>query len=382
MNDAVPEPLVADRCATTHDAGDAAKAGPVNMRKSVACAPVRSRPSSHRPEALDLGRSGSGDAALETWRRLAMLGDPVDRFSCLPEWQLSFHEQVNPGTELVVRTGPDAHVGFRRVIARDGKVSVTPIEALWSFGCNLLGPRALELAAETVRSLNGVQGENPGTFTIGGVERDGAFERQVRQHFDREYATFPSRPMTNGVASLDGGIDGYLGRRSGSFRSGLMKQYRRARRAGVTFERMDPSNRDEAGALFARMHAVERRSWKRTVGSGLLRHPYGGFYRTLLERLSERGAARVILAIHEERDIGYIFGGVAGEIYRGQQFSFDDAWQKASIGNLLQLEQIMALCSDGVRRYEMGPMTGPGMAYKAHWVEKTRHSRSIILRRQ
>ena len=78
------------------------------------------------------------------------------------------------------------------------------------------------------------------------------------------------------------------------------------------------------------------------------------------------GGARVIIARHSERDIGFIFGGVTNGIYRGQQFSFADAWRKASIGNLLQLEQIRWLCEEGATRYDMGPM----MDYKRHWTEQ------------
>jgi CelD/BcsL family acetyltransferase involved in cellulose biosynthesis len=76
-----------------------------------------------------------------------------------------------------------------------------------------------------------------------------------------------------------------------------------------------------------------------------------------------------MFATHEGRDIGYIFGGMAGEIYRGQQFSFDDTWRDMSIGNLLQYEQLAWLCEEGAHRYDMGPLTGPFMEYKEHWTE-------------
>ena len=53
------------------------------------------------------------------------------------------------------------------------------------------------------------------------------------------------------------------------------------------------------------------------------------------------------MALHEGKDIGFIFGSMAGQIYRGQQFSFDDSWSHASIGNVLQTEQIKWLCEEG-----------------------------------
>jgi CelD/BcsL family acetyltransferase involved in cellulose biosynthesis len=42
-------------------------------------------------------------------------------------------------------------------------------------------------------------------------------------------------------------------------------------------------------------------------------------------------------------------------VYRGQQFSFDEAWGGLSIGNLLQDQMIAWLCEQGVERYDMGP---------------------------
>jgi CelD/BcsL family acetyltransferase involved in cellulose biosynthesis len=98
--------------------------------------------------------------------------------------------------------------------------------------------------------------------------------------------------------------------------------------------------------------------------------PAREFYSAMIRRLSQRAQARVIMARYEGRDIGYIFGGLAGKIYRGQQFSYDDAWKEFSIGNLMQCEQIAWLCEERLVRYDMGPIVGRGMGYKAHWTEQ------------
>ena len=90
----------------------------------------------------------------------------------------------------------------------------------------------------------------------------------------------------------------------------------------------------------------------------------------MMKRLALSKNARVILARHEGKDIGYIFGGMAGKVYRGQQFSFDDQWRSSSIGNVLQFEQIKWLCEEGSTRYDMGPLNGHKMGYKRHWTEK------------
>ena len=97
--------------------------------------------------------------------------------------------------------------------------------------------------------------------------------------------------------------------------------------------------------------------------------PAREFYADMIRRLAAQGTARVMFARHEDQDIGFIFGGMLGPCYRGQQFSYDAAWKDLSIGNLLQVEQIRWLCEEGAVRYDMGTASGEPMAYKLHWTE-------------
>ena len=82
-----------------------------------------------------------------------------------------------------------------------------------------------------------------------------------------------------------------------------------------------------------------------------------------------------MFARHAGEDIGYIFGSLAGQVYRGQQFSYADNWASYSIGNLLQLEQIRWLSEEQILRYDMGPM----MDYKRHWTEQRRVVEAWVL---
>ncbi len=176
--------------------------------------------------------------------------------------------------------------------------------------------------------------------------------------------------MLHGAASLEGGIDGFLGRRSGNFRRKLRQQQRRAADAGVRFEHFSPTTREDADRCFARMVSVEQRSWKGLGRCGMDSPDALRFYAAMLRRLAALGRARIGFAQAADADIGFIFGGVTGSIYRGQQFSFDHDWAPFSIGNLLQFEQVSRCCEEGVTRYDLGPLLGPRMAYKIHWAER------------
>jgi CelD/BcsL family acetyltransferase involved in cellulose biosynthesis len=90
------------------------------------------------------------------------------------------------------------------------------------------------------------------------------------------------------------------------------------------------------------------------------------FYGRMLTRLAAGGNARAVFAVRDGVDLGYLFGGCVDGVFRGQQFSYDQAWAHASLGNVMQLEQLAWLAEAGARRYDLGPM----MPYKARWAEQ------------
>ena len=100
-----------------------------------------------------------------------------------------------------------------------------------------------------------------------------------------------------------------------------------------------------------------------------------GFYRRMFRRLSLGGLARGLFAVADGRDIGFVLGGVDGANFRGQQVSFVADWGRESIGNLLQWETIQWLCSEGIRRYDMGSV----IEYKLRWTELRLRTESVML---
>ena len=113
---------------------------------------------------------------------------------------------------------------------------------------------------------------------------------------------------------------------------------------------MLPTTAEEAQKTYARMIAVERTSWKGIDHCGMAEPGICDFYAFLLERLAPERGARVIFARRDGKDVGFIFGGLAGPVYRGQQFSYAHDCQALSLGNLMQIEKIRWLCEEGVQR--------------------------------
>ena len=314
------------------------------------------------------------------WNRAVSKKAQADPFCCRTEWQLSFHEAMQPGRKLVVRETPGSVIAFAENHHPYLGLLFEPVESGWMFGCPLLGPGAVDLLEELVSEIERkpAQGQLRPAVVISGLRPRGKLLREIAGRFGPRFSFQPAGSSVMCNALLTGGYDGYLSRRSGSQRRSLRKQARRAGMAGVTFERQVPTSQAGAAEVYARMLAVEASSWKGIGRCGMAEQPSRDYYTCMMRRLAVSGNGRVIFARHEECDIGFIFGGLAGKVYRGQQFSYAVDWQAASIGNLMQLEQVRWLCEEGATRYDMGPL----MDYKRHWTENKAVIETRVLMRK
>ncbi len=198
----------------------------------------------------------------------------------------------------------------------------------------------------------------------------------VLLNFKKHYEIIRLEPSLTRCASLAGNVDGYLSRRSAKFRRNIRQSALQLADKDVFFERCLPVSIEQADAAYARMLAVEEVSWKGIGQCGMTVQPSRDFYWLMLRRLSLSGMGRVIFAKKDSRDIGFIFGGITGLYYRGQQFSYAEDWSRYSIGNLLQLEKVRWMCEEGMTRYDLGQAKD----YKVHWAELELRTENILLR--
>lgn len=256
------------------------------------------------------------------WEQSVDLAAQPDPFCCAPVWQLSAHRAFAPGRRVLAQHTEDSVLVLAEAFLSSGQPLLTSLEAHGLFGCPLLGPDAIGLLAEALAVMSHGYGHLP-ALLLGGIVPG---SRRARELY----------------ACCESLFTIYL--------------------AGECIQA-------GADAVYARMLAVEQRSWKGVGHCGMTESPAREFYADMIRRLAAQGTARVMFARHEGQDIGFIFGGMLGPCYRGQQFSYDAAWKDLSIGNLLQVEQIRWLCEEGAVRYDMGTASGEPMAYKLHWTE-------------
>lgn len=330
-------------------------------------------------ECGDIVDTGLAEEQLGLWRQLALRTQQADPFCSGPLWQLSFHAAMSPRRPLYIRTDGEAVLAFAGQPLSDGTVALTPIESHWLFGACLLG-RAAPALLEAWLGESGTRAFSK--ILISGIRPGGRRAVHLLRRLEKDFHVLHFADGLQCAASLRDGLEGFLSRRSANHRQKLGKAMRRARQAGIVFERHAPQSDEEAALLYARMLAVEKASWKGIAACGMTEQPARQLYAVLIRNLARQGLARIMFARHEDTDIGFIFGGKAGNIYRGQQFSYREVWKRWGIGNLLQVEQVRWLCEEGARRYDMGPLDGGPMRYKEHWTEKRLPIQSWLLLRR
>jgi CelD/BcsL family acetyltransferase involved in cellulose biosynthesis len=234
-----------------------------------------------------------------------------------------------------------------------------------------VGADAPTLAREFAETLLADPTE-PKIAIVTGLARSAPLWTALVAALQQRCALGVGRPQRRWRASLQGGIDGYLGRRARTLRRELRREERRARDHGVRFERGAGS----ADELFERVLDIERRSWKFDASTGLNATEMRAFYGVLVPRLHARGRLRAVFARIDDTDIGFIVGGVAGTLYRGLQFSFDDRYRQLGVGNLLQLAELRALCDEGFDTYDLGIDIG----YKARWADERVETSTLVIR--
>lgn len=296
----------------------------------------------------------------------------IDRFCSTSAWVLAAAAALMPARAPFSFRGAHGYFAAMRGVHPAGFPYIEPIELAWGLAAPLIGRDPEALVDEVVAVLAGRRDWQ--LAILSGHTADGAHRRALERALPPQWERRRGTPTLRHVASLDGGLDGFLARRSRELRKSIRKSLRAAEASGIVFESVR-ATRDAAGALYDRIQAVEARSWKSGEGVGISQGPMRAFYNHMLPRLCERGQQRTLFAREGELDIGYILGAVFEGEYRGLQFSYDHERAHLGLGGLLQYHQVAELCVEGVGRYDLGTE----MDYKRRWAEEIMATEMLVL---
>jgi len=304
------------------------------------------------------------DARAAELDRQALHAPFIDRFCSSSCWILPAAEALMPPGQPLVAAG---EAGFlATVVRRRGDVrTLEPCEASWGLASPLVGSSP-ELLADAAAQLLIAREADWDVLVLSGLPLGSPLLDRLARRLARRYRVGLGPVTRRHIASLDGGLDGFLSRRPRGLRKTLRQGLRRAADEGIRFETAHTSDPDQADALFDRVLDIERRSWKGQAGVGLAEEPMREFYRRVSRRLAASGQHRLLLARRGDDDIAFVLGAVFGNTYRGLQFSFDERFARAGLGNLAQYHQLLELTGDAsIASYDLGT----GGEYKADWAE-------------
>ncbi len=321
-----------------------------------------------------MDRDANGAPDLGAFDDAVAVTEDIDRFCSSSPWVLSAWEAFHSEHSCHVWSDGECSGAFLRGEMAPVGPYLMPLESVWGLACPIAG-RSPDVTARVARMRLEAIRSRWNVALIGGLVVASPLVAALVREFGGRFALRTTPPVARHIASLDGGFDGFLGRRTRRFRANLRRDSRAGSDAGVDYERCLLDDPDAVAEVFPRILAVERESWKTKAGSGVAEGPMRVFNEAVLRRATASGDARVAFARIDDHDVGYIHGAVVGDYFRGLQQSFDDHYRSLTIGNLLQVEMIDWLCNDGVRRYDLGSE----LPYKRRWAEEELVTASIIV---
>ncbi len=317
--------------------------------------------------------------ALGRWDAFAAHGATIgiDTWCSRPGWGLAVHDSFASEDDEMVCLADDAGIGvFGRMTAADGTPALVPLDRVWGFGSPIVG-ESREIESVTGHIADRLIADPWWKVcALSGLAEGEALDRAVINAFGRHVSLYAGETRSRCRASLDGGVDGYLARRSREHRRNIRQAERRSADRGITFAIDD--GRDPAMTI-SRLHAVEHRSWKGLEGSGIESPEMATLYERLVHDLGSTGALRCVFAQASDddgnaRDVGFILGGVLGDTYRGLQISYVEEYRDLGIGNLLQWHEVQRMCTEQLRTYDLGM----DIEYKRRWAEQLFETRTVL----
>lgn len=293
----------------------------------------------------------------------------IDRFCSSTDWIVPAARGLMPGRATWLRRGEHGYAALMRT-EHAGQIWLEPLEAMWGLACPLIGD-PVPLAIELTAALRDSPAASHAAVMLCGLERSSLRFAAAARALASRYRLGLGPPARRHVASLAGGADGFLSRRTANFRRALRRALSRAEDEKIE---LVPADLSDSDAAYQRLLAVEARSWKGIEGVGIAASGMLDFYRFMIPRLVARGALRLMFARRDGVDLAYILGGVLGNTYRGLQFSFAADEEQLSLGNLCQYWQLERLCAEGLAFYDLGSE----VEYKRRWGEQVHETVTLL----
>lgn len=330
--------------------------------------------SSYQPRVTRLSLQELEDEA-ERFNAAVQTTPEIDRFCSSTYWSVSAHLAFALYRPVWIRSCPTGYAAMAIGYRLSHGMVLEPLESVWGAASPLVGPDPQALVEALVPELLAVH-RNHIPIILTGLPNGGQLQRAVYAQLCTRMQILVGPSTRCFRASLERGMDGFLSRRSGHFRARLRRAQRDSQAHGITFDYYSHFETLEALALlYERLIAIESGSWKGLHGTGILEPTMQEFYRQMLVRLWPGQSTRCLIARHEGKDVGFVFGAIQDGIYRGLQASYMEAYQPLSLGNVLQAQMIERLAEERCQLYDLGVE----VPYKERWGEDVFETAVLVL---
>lgn len=308
------------------------------------------------------------DLVARVWDEAVDRTPDADEFCASSIWSFSAAASFPEHEPPVVVSDGRSFAGMRRATAEDGTRLLVGLDPVWGFATPLVGHPVQAARLLTTRLTL----DDHDVAVVTG-QRDGGVGLQcLAQVLGERHRLLRGPTEMRLQADVSGGLEPWLARRSSRFRQRIGQIRRRAADAGITVVDCSALPPDDA---LDRVLDVEIRSWKGEQGTGLASESLAGFYRRMAWRLGAGDQLRLLFARQDDRDLGYVLGGVRGRTYRGLQLSYDARARAHGIGHLLQIHQLEALAGTGIDVYDLGM----DMPYKRRWADRVEETFALLV---
>ncbi len=301
------------------------------------------------------------------WSELAAGLTHSDPFCSSPYWSIPLVKAFVPQGRLMVYQQGEALAVMRECEVRGGRLCL-PSDCMWLLGAPLMGQELRPLVEAMIAHWS--RQSEVHQITVSGLYPEHPLLTSPPW---KRYSHWELESSGRNIASLAGGLDGFLSRRSKNFRSRLRRTVKKAEAQGLEIQYMpERGTPEEVGGLLDRVMKIESLSWKGLSGQGINGGRMERFYRFMLPLLARDGRLRGLFLQRDGEDVAYLFGAFFAGYFRGLQFSHLEE-EELGLGNVCQYHMIERLVEQGCTDYDLGQ----AMAYKTRWAERQIESYSF-----
>ena len=258
----------------------------------------------------------------------------IDPFCSSSSWILPAARSVASEAQPFILKGDAGFIAMMLGTVGGGYVAAMPLEFGWGLAAPFAGPDP-DALVDQLNWMWSQRADEIDALLISGIPIDGLWMGALTRTFIENHRMSIGPESVRRIASLDGGMDGFLSRRSGRFRANVRRANRRRLEENICLEY---HSNPEPLSIFERSVEIEADSWKGREGAGFNIEPFKDFYRRMLPRLARRSQLRVLFLQRDGLDLAFIMGAVVGTRYRGLQVSFRAGYEALSLGNVAQIE--------------------------------------------